>query len=308
MSSVSPFDFPVFDADNHLYETTDALTKYLPPSTRGPSTTWRSTGAPRSSSAARSATTSQPDLRPGGSARCPGGVLQGSATPRASPTVRSSARASTARRPSARRAAGSAHGRTGPGLRHHAAHPGQPDRGADARRPRSVPAAIHGLNMWMPEAWPYIYEGPDLLDPDHHSRPGRQRHGRARVRHRPRARAVLMRPAPAWGYRGPGRSACRSSTRTGSGCEEAGILVVFHASDSGYVRYANEWEGSASKSRRSPLPTRSAPRCQHPPRHPGRGHLAHRHGAFWRFPKLRIALIENGAGWVPGLLEHLDHV
>ena len=24
-------DFPIFDADNHFYETTDALTKYLPP-------------------------------------------------------------------------------------------------------------------------------------------------------------------------------------------------------------------------------------------------------------------------------------
>ncbi|MDQ1362095.1 MAG: hypothetical protein QOJ44_2472, partial [Acidimicrobiaceae bacterium] len=35
MSSVSPFDFPVFDADNHLYETTDALTKYLPPEYKG---------------------------------------------------------------------------------------------------------------------------------------------------------------------------------------------------------------------------------------------------------------------------------
>ncbi|MEY2424562.1 MAG: hypothetical protein QOI61_134, partial [Actinomycetota bacterium] len=23
-------DFPVFDVDNHMYETTDALTKYLP--------------------------------------------------------------------------------------------------------------------------------------------------------------------------------------------------------------------------------------------------------------------------------------
>ena len=27
--------FPVFDADNHLYETRDALTKYLPENRRG---------------------------------------------------------------------------------------------------------------------------------------------------------------------------------------------------------------------------------------------------------------------------------
>ena len=27
----------------------------------------------------------------------------------------------------------------------------------------------------------------------------------------------------------------------------------------------------------------------------------------WRFPNVKIALIENGAGWVPSLLDHLDH-
>ena len=31
------------------------------------------------------------------------------------------------------------------------------------------------------------------------------------------------------------------------------------------------------------------------------------HGTLARHPKLKIALIENGAGWVPGLLENLDH-
>ena len=28
-------DFPVFDADNHMYETPDALTKFLPEQLRG---------------------------------------------------------------------------------------------------------------------------------------------------------------------------------------------------------------------------------------------------------------------------------
>ena len=28
-------EFPVFDADNHMYETTDALTKFMPPEFRG---------------------------------------------------------------------------------------------------------------------------------------------------------------------------------------------------------------------------------------------------------------------------------
>ena len=40
-------DFPVFDADNHLYETTDAFTRFLPPSTPASSSTSRSTGGPK---------------------------------------------------------------------------------------------------------------------------------------------------------------------------------------------------------------------------------------------------------------------
>jgi predicted TIM-barrel fold metal-dependent hydrolase len=31
------------------------------------------------------------------------------------------------------------------------------------------------------------------------------------------------------------------------------------------------------------------------------------HGTCWRFPDLKLALIENGAGWVPDLLKHLEH-
>ena len=42
-------DFPVFDADNHLYETQDAFTRHLPAKYDGLFKS-RSTGAPRSPS------------------------------------------------------------------------------------------------------------------------------------------------------------------------------------------------------------------------------------------------------------------
>ena len=51
-------DFPVFDADNHMYETTDAFTKFLR-QVRGPDRVRRGRrAAPRSPSGARSASTS----------------------------------------------------------------------------------------------------------------------------------------------------------------------------------------------------------------------------------------------------------
>ena len=43
-------DFPVFDADNHLYETQDAFTRHLPDRYKGASTTSRCTAGRRSSS------------------------------------------------------------------------------------------------------------------------------------------------------------------------------------------------------------------------------------------------------------------
>lgn len=48
--------YPVFDIDNHMYETTDALTKYLPKEHRERSATSRSTADPNSSSRTTSAT------------------------------------------------------------------------------------------------------------------------------------------------------------------------------------------------------------------------------------------------------------
>jgi hypothetical protein len=63
--------------------------------------------------------------------------------------------------------------------------------------------AIHALNLWMLEAWPYAYENrifsapvitPGILDAAIAELEFVLEHG---------ARAILMRPAPAWGYRGP---------------------------------------------------------------------------------------------------------
>ena len=40
-------------------------------------------------------------------------------------------------------------------------------------------AAIHALNRWMLEAWPYAYEGAGLLHAHHHARGARTRPSRS---------------------------------------------------------------------------------------------------------------------------------
>ena len=105
-------------------------------------------------------------------------------------------------------------------------------------------AVIHGLNVWMTEEWPFVYENrifstpvitPGVVDKAVEELEYVLGHG---------ARVILMRPAPAWGYRGPRSFALPEFDPFWSRVEESGILTVIHASDSGYTRYTNEWEGS----------------------------------------------------------------
>jgi predicted TIM-barrel fold metal-dependent hydrolase len=169
-------------------------------------------------------------------------------------------------------------------------------------------ASIHALNLWMLEAWPYCYENrifstpivtPGLLDKAIAELEWLIGQG---------ARIILMRPAPAWGYRGPRSFALPEFDPFWELVQDSGILVVFHASDTGYVRYSNEWDGMSVETQAfaQVAPFAAALRNTHRDIQDAVTSMIC-HGALWRYPKVRIALIENGAGWVPGLLENLDH-
>ena len=169
--------------------------------------------------------------------------------------------------------------------------------------------AIHALNRWMAEEWPFVYQNrmfstpiitPGLVDRAIEELEWVLDQG---------TRVVLMRPAPAWGHQGPRSFALPEFDPYWEKVQEAGILVVFHASDSGYVRYSNEWEGSQTEMQAfaQPQTFSAVVRSQHRDIQDAVTAMIC-HGALSRFPDLRIALIENGAGWVPHVLEHLDEV
>jgi predicted TIM-barrel fold metal-dependent hydrolase len=169
-------------------------------------------------------------------------------------------------------------------------------------------ASIHALNRWMIDEWPYVYKGriystpiitPGLADKAVEELEFVLDHG---------ARVVLMRPAPAWGYRGPRSFALPEFDPYWKLIEETGTLVVVHASDTGYGRYVNEWEGVSGETVAFGQPSSFAASVadQHRDIKDAVTSLIC-HGLFNRFPNVRIALIENGAGWVPELLESLDH-
>ena len=172
--------------------------------------------------------------------------------------------------------------------------------------PDLIHAAIHAFNEWMYETWTFDYEDRifatpvitlPIVDKAIEELEWVVERG---------AKAVLIRPAPVPGPRGSRSFAYPEFDPFWRKVVEADILVTMHASDSGYARYQGDWTG----------PQEMLPFRLDAFRMIAMGHRAIEdtcaamtcHGMLTRFPELRIALIENGASWVLPLLESLHDV
>ena len=170
-------------------------------------------------------------------------------------------------------------------------------------------AVFHAYNRWLLEDWTFDYQGriiptPAITLPDIDLALAELdwclEHG---------ARTVLVRPAPV-----PQRDG--SSISMGAPqfdpfwrrCEEAGVSVMMHNADSGYDRYATDWEPGRDEfqgfnqtvfrmflyeENRHIFDTLAALVA---------------HDVFQRFPGTRIGVVENGGGWVSRLVETFEHV
>jgi len=125
------------------------------------------------------------------------------------------------------------------------------------------------------------------------------------------AKAILIRPAPVPDFNGRRRSfALPEFDRFWERVVEADVVVGMHASDSGFQRYVNEWEGHDGEF--LPFNTKLS----------GFYHLLHAdnrmisdvvtsiigHGLATRFPDLRIMPVENGSAWVRPLVDKFQKV
>ena len=122
------------------------------------------------------------------------------------------------------------------------------------------------------------------------------------------ARVVLIRPAPVTTLYATRSMALPEFDPFWERVVEADIVVGMHASDSGYQRYINEWEG--------------VPGGEMLPFKDGSGFAAlstigHRaiedtiaavigHGLPTRFPTIKILPVENGSHWVRPSIEHFN--
>jgi predicted TIM-barrel fold metal-dependent hydrolase len=174
--------------------------------------------------------------------------------------------------------------------------------------PELCGAVVHALNQWIAEEWPFAYEGRLFSTPV--ITPGIVEQAVAELEWvlERGARVILMRPAPAWGFIGPRSFALAEFDPFWERVQESGILTLIHASDSGYSRHSNEWEGNKREMQAfaEPQPFSHALRSAHRDIQDAVTSLIC-HGTVERFPDLKFALVENGAGWVPGMLTLLDH-
>lgn len=171
--------------------------------------------------------------------------------------------------------------------------------------PALTQIAIRAFNEWLHDEWTYDYEGrifatpvinPCILD-----------EGIAELERLidRGARAVLLRPAPVSGLRGTLSPFLAEFDPFWARIEEAGLLVALHASDSGYQQYLNTWEGvtdeyvafrpktfvAVADDGRSIQDALASAIC---------------HGMLTRFPNVRLISVENGGSWVGHFVRNLE--
>ena len=165
--------------------------------------------------------------------------------------------------------------------------------------------ALSAFNEWLYDEWTYDYRGrifatpvinPCVLDAGIAELERLIERG---------AKAVLLRPAPVSGLRGTRSPFLPEFDPFWARIQEAGLLVALHASDSGYQNYLNTWEGysgeyvafqaktfaAVSDDGRSIQDALASAIC---------------HGMLTRFPNVKLLSVENGGSWVPHLVRNLE--
>ncbi|HEV3266107.1 MAG TPA: amidohydrolase family protein [Acidimicrobiales bacterium] len=301
-------DFPVFDADNHMYENTDAFTKFLPPEYEGLIRYVELNGRTK--------------IAVGGmiSEYIPNPTFEVVAAPGAQEEYfRKGNPEGKSRREIMGKPIRALPGFSSPEPRLKLMDEQGIDRALmwptlaslleERLRgdPPATHAVVHALNQWMHEHWTFNYEDRIFPTPVIHLGIVEQGieelewvldHG---------AKIVLIRPAPVPGFMGPRSMALPEFDPFWKLVVEAGIPVGMHASDSGYQRYMNEWEGIT----REMTPFKGGSGFQAIVGHMGRPIVDTMasligHGLCTRFPELRFAPVENGSNWVRPLLHEME--
>ncbi|MCJ7832515.1 MAG: amidohydrolase, partial [Actinobacteria bacterium] len=175
--------------------------------------------------------------------------------------------------------------------------------------PKATHAVIHALNQWMYEQWSFAYEDRIFAAPVITLPIVERAIEELEWVLERGARIILIRPAPVPGLEGTRSFALPEFDPFWAKVVEADIPVGMHSSDDGQTKYLNIWEG-ARNGEYLPFKTQNAFEEVFRTYHRGimdAMQSAVCHGLFDRFPTLRVLPIENGSRWVGPLLDALAH-
>ncbi len=175
-----------------------------------------------------------------------------------------------------------------------------------AEDPELVVAMIHALNRWMLDTWGYTYQDRLFMTPVISLALVDDARRELEYVLENGARVVLIKPAPVKGLHGWRSPALPEFDPFWKDVQDAGIPVVLHASQPPLDEYLNRWEPPSTNNFMAMSPFRWLV-------------LGHReiadmisslicHGTLTRFPKLRIASVENGSSWIKPLIDDLHGV
>lgn len=174
-------------------------------------------------------------------------------------------------------------------------------------KPETISALFRSLNKWLGEEWGYAREGRlfpaamiGLSDVD-------DAVGQLEEVLAAGARCVAVRPAPVPGLRGSRSFGFEEFDPFWARCAEAKIFVCLHSSDSGYDQIYRWWT-AGRRTEFLPFEKDSFGLMLEPLARPITDSLSALvcHGAFDRHPDLRVICVENNSEWVGPLLRRFD--
>ena len=169
--------------------------------------------------------------------------------------------------------------------------------------PELIHVVIHALNEWLHETWQFDYQGRIFTTPVISLPIVEKAIEELEWVVERGAKVVLIRPAPVPGFRGSRSFGLPEFDPFWEKVVEHDVVVGMHSSDSGYERYANDWMGTNSEM----LPFKPEAFRMLSAWRPIEDSVSALvcHGALSRFPQLKVAVIENGSTWVEPLLRNM---
>jgi predicted TIM-barrel fold metal-dependent hydrolase len=167
-------------------------------------------------------------------------------------------------------------------------------------------AAIHALNEWMYETWQFDYAGRIFSTPIVTLPIVEKAIEELEWCVERGAKAILVRPGPVPGFMGSRSFGLPEFDPFWEAVVKADVCVTMHASDTGYAATLNVWEDAREFLPFRPTAFRMVSQGKRPIMDAMAALICH--GALDRHPELRIACIENGGDWVAPLLHTLEDV